>query len=91
MLFSRRDLTKIILPLILQQILALAIGTIDSVMVAHAGEAAVSGVSLVASLDAVLILVFNSLVNGGAVVVSRHWVRRTRMPRGHPPSSCSGS
>jgi len=71
MLFSKRDLTKIILPLILQQILGLAIGTVDSMMVAHAGEAAVSGVSLVASLDSVLMLVFNAMVNGGAVVVSQ--------------------
>ena len=71
MLFSRRDLAKIILPLLLQQILALAVGTVDSMMVAHAGEAAVSAVALVTSLDAVLIRVFNSLINGGAVVVAQ--------------------
>ncbi len=71
MLFSRRDLVKIILPLVLQQVLALALGTVDSMMVSRAGEAAVSGVALVASLDAVLFLVFNSMVNGGAVVVSQ--------------------
>ena len=71
MLFSKRALVKIILPLIIQQMLALAIGTVNSMMVAPAGEAAVSGVSLVNALDALLILTFNSLVTGGSVVVSQ--------------------
>ena len=70
-LFSGRDLLKLILPLILQQILSITVGTVDSMMVSHAGEAAVSGVSLVNTLDTLLILVFTSLVSGGAVVVSQ--------------------
>ena len=70
-LFSKRDLFHIILPLILQQILAITIGTADSMMVAYAGEAAVSGVSLVNTLDTLLVLVFTSLVSGGSVVVSQ--------------------
>ena len=70
-LFSKRELFHIILPLILQQILAITIGTADSMMVAYAGEAAVSGVSLVNTLDTLLVLVFTSLVSGGSVVVSQ--------------------
>lgn len=71
MLFSKRDLMKIILPLIIQQVLSVTIGTADSMMVSHAGEAAVSGVSLVNTLDVLLVLVFTSLVSGGSVVVSQ--------------------
>lgn len=71
MLFSRKDLAKIILPFILQQVLAVFISTADSVMVSHAGEAAISGVSLVGQLDILLIYAFSSLVSGGAVVVSQ--------------------
>ena len=56
MLFSRRNLIQIIWPLIVQQTLNVTIGMIDSMMVSSAGEAAVSGVSLVGSLDILLIL-----------------------------------
>ena len=45
-LFSNKELFHIILPLILQQILAVTIGMVDTLMVSSAGEAAVSGVSL---------------------------------------------
>ena len=54
MLFSRRDLIRILIPLALQGILSVAIGMIDSMMVSNKGEAAFAGVSLVGSLDTVL-------------------------------------
>ena len=69
-MFSNRDLLKIILPSIIQQVLSITISTADSIMVSGAGEAAVSGVSLVGTLDALLIIAFSSLVSGGAVIVS---------------------
>ena len=43
MLFSRKDLIHITVPLMIQQLLAVLIGMIDSVMVSSVGEAAVSG------------------------------------------------
>lgn len=69
-MFSVRDLLKLILPMILQQMLAIFVGTADSMMVSRAGEAAVSGVSLVGELDALLVIVFSSMVTGGTVSVS---------------------
>ncbi len=71
MIFSRRDLFKIILPLIGQQLLTVLVGMIDSMMVSSAGETAVSGVSLINTLDVLLITLFNSLVTGGSVVISQ--------------------
>lgn len=56
--------------MIIQQVLAITVGTVDSIMVASAGEAAVSGVSLVGTLDALLVIAFSSLVTGGTVAVS---------------------
>lgn len=70
-LFSNRDLVKIAVPLIIQQVLAVTIGAADTMMVSSAGEAAVSGVSLVNTLDTMLVLIFSSLVSGGSVVVSQ--------------------
>ena len=50
MLFSGKDLTKLLIPLMIEQLLAVAVGMADVVMVAAVGEAAVSGVSLVDSI-----------------------------------------
>ncbi|MBQ9802093.1 MAG: MATE family efflux transporter [Clostridia bacterium] len=85
MLFSKRDLAKIVIPLIIQQLLAVTIGAADSVMVAYAGEAAVSGVSLINTLDTLLVMVFTSLVAGGGVVVAQS------LGRGDPALARSSS
>ncbi|MBO5221202.1 MAG: MATE family efflux transporter [Clostridia bacterium] len=71
MMFSRKDLIKITVPLMIQQVLAVLVSMVDSMMVSSVGEAAISGVSLIGSLDMVLIILFSSMVTGGAVVVSQ--------------------
>ncbi|MGN1021743.1 MAG: MATE family efflux transporter, partial [Aristaeellaceae bacterium] len=55
MLFSREDLKRLLIPLLLEQLLAVLIGMMDTVMVSSCGEAAVSGVSLVDSINVLLI------------------------------------
>lgn len=72
MLFSKRDLLSIIIPLIIQSVLSVTIGLVDSMMVSMASEQAMAGVSLVNSLDTLLVITFESLVTGGAVVVSQY-------------------
>ena len=71
MLFSKQDLSRIIVPLLLQQTLAITVGMLDSVMVSSAGEAAVSGVSLVDTVNNLLVYVFSALAAGGAVIISQ--------------------
>lgn len=71
MLFSRQDLSKLIIPLFLQQMLAVTVGMLDSVMVSSAGEAAVSGVSLVDSVNLLLVYAFSALASGGAITISQ--------------------
>ena len=73
MLYSGKDLRKLIIPLIIEQILAIAVGMADTIMVSAAGEAAVSGVSLVDTVNILLINVFSALATGGAVV-SGHFI-----------------
>ena len=51
--------------------MAVTIGIADTVMVSSAGEAAVSGVSLINSLDIVLITFFSSAAVGGTVIISQ--------------------
>lgn len=77
-LFSRKEIFKIVLPLFLQNLLAIAIGMIDSMMVSNKGESAFAGVSLVGSLDTVLITLFSALTAGGSVVLAQAMGRRDR-------------
>ncbi len=76
MLFTRKDIVKIVIPLIIEQLLAVTIGMFDSMMVSQAGEAAISGVSLVDSVNLLLINLFSALSSGGAVVVSQYLGKR---------------
>lgn len=71
-LFTREDLKKLIIPLILEQTLAISIGLFDTLMVSSCGEAAVSGVSLVDSISTLLIQILSALATGGAVVCSQY-------------------
>ncbi len=72
MLFTRRSLTKLIVPLIFEQLLNVTIGMVDTIMVASCGEAAVSGISLVDSINILLINIFSALASGGAVVTAQY-------------------
>lgn len=65
-----------ILPLLMEQFLLMLVGLTDTMVVSYAGEAAVSGVSLVNSFNTIFINLFTALASGGAVVVSQYIGRR---------------
>lgn len=71
-LFTRRQLLSLIIPLIIEQFLSIFVGMADTVMVSSAGEAAVSGVSLVDTLNVLLVVLFTALTAGGSVVISQN-------------------
>ena len=88
-MFSKRDLKKLIIPLIIEQALALTIGMADTIMVSSCGEAAVSGISLVDSINQLLIAVFSALATGGSVVAAQYLGRRGK-PHGQPKCPSAG-
>ena len=71
-MFSRADLRKLLVPLMVEQALAMTIGMADTVMVASCSEAAVSGVSLIDSVNAVFLWLFPALATGGGVVLAQY-------------------
>lgn len=71
-MFTAKDLRKLILPLIVEQFLAVTIGMADTIMVASTGEAAMSSVSLVDAINILLINIFSALATGGAIVASQY-------------------
>ena len=71
-MFTRKDLAKLLLPLIVEQLLAVLVGMADVVMVAAVGETAVSGVSLVDSISILIIQRLAALATGGSVVCAQY-------------------
>lgn len=71
-LFDNKALRALIIPLFIEQLLAVMVGMADSIMIASVGEAAVSGVSLVDNIMVLFINVFAALATGGAVVAGQY-------------------
>ena len=86
LLFTREDLKKLIVPLIIEQALALSIGLFDTLMVSSCGEAAVSGVSLVDSISTLLIQILSALATWRWCAASIS-ARRCRSGQSYLPDS----
>ncbi len=71
LLFTNKQLILIIIPLLLESLLGIAVGMVDTIMVSSVGESAVSGVSLVDSINVLFVGVFTSLATGGYVIISQ--------------------
>ena len=67
-IFSNRDLYKLLIPVMAEQFLNSLMGTADSIMVSNVGPAAISAVSLVDSVNMLIIQAFSALATGGVIV-----------------------
>ena len=70
-MFSNSNIRKLIVPLIIEQILTVFVGMVDSMMISTCGEAAVSGVSLVDTVNVLIVNIFTALATGGAVIIGQ--------------------
>lgn len=72
LIFSNHDLKVLLVPLMIQQLLAALMGTVDTVMVSNVGSAAISAVSLVDSINNLMLQVFAALAAGGTIVCAQY-------------------
>jgi putative MATE family efflux protein len=74
--WNNRRLFSLLWPLVVEQLLVVTMGMVDMVMVSSVGEHAVSGVSLVDTVNILIITAFTAMATGGAVVTSQYIGRR---------------
>lgn len=81
--FTNEQLKRLIIPLVIEQLLAVTVGMADTIMVTSVGEAAVSGISLVDNISFLMIQLLSALATGGAVVVSQYMGRKDHQNARH--------
>lgn len=71
-IFSNVDIRKLLIPIMLENLLASLMGTVDTMMVSNVGASAVSAVSLVDSINILVIQALSALAAGGAILCSQY-------------------
>lgn len=71
-IFTNKMLRNLLVPVIFEQVLNSLMGTVDTMMVSNVGSAAISAVSLVDSINVLVIQAFSALATGGAIICSQY-------------------
>lgn len=71
-MFSNKALVSLSVPIVIDAVLAIFTGMADTAMVSSAGEAAVSGISLVDQLFLLFVTVFSAIASGGVVITAQY-------------------
>ena len=71
-IYTNTKLRKLLVPIIIEQLLASLMGTVDTMMVSNVGSAAISAVSLVDSINILVIQALSALAAGGAILCSQY-------------------
>ena len=69
---------SLLIPVVLEQLLNSIMGTADTMMVSNVGSAALSAVSLVDSINVLVIQAFSALAAGGAIVCAQYIGQRNK-------------
>lgn len=70
LMFSTKSLWLLLLPIMLEQFLNSLMGMADTMMVSNVGSVAMSAVSLVDSINLLVIQIFSALATGAAIICS---------------------
>lgn len=71
-MFTKKQIWALLIPLMIEQVLTSLMGTADTMMVSNAGSAAISAVSLVDSINILIIYIFSAMATGGAILCSQY-------------------
>lgn len=74
--WNNKRLFTLFWPLIIEQFLMVMMGIVDMVMVSYVGEHAVGGISLVETINFLMITAFNAIATGGSVIISQYLGRK---------------
>ena len=77
-MFTNRMILNLLIPVVLEQLLNSIMGTADTMMVSNVGSAAISAVSLVDSINVLVIQAFSALAAGGAIVCAQYIGQRNK-------------
>lgn len=77
-MFSNRMICSLLIPVVLEQLLNSIMGTADTMMVSNVGSAAISAVSLVDSINVLVIQAFSALAAGGAIICAQYIGQRSK-------------
>ena len=69
---------SLLIPVVLEQLLNSIMGTADTMMVSNVGSAAISAVSLVDSINVLVIQAFSALAAGGAIICAQYIGQRNK-------------
>ncbi len=75
-MFTRRQIVALLIPLMLEQVLSGLMGIADTMMVTSVGEAAISAVSSVDSINTLVFNLLSALAAGGVIVCSQYLGRK---------------
>ena len=78
-MFTKKQIWNLLIPLMAEQLLTSLMGTADTMMVSRAGSAAISAVSLVDSINVLIIYVFSAMATGGAIICAQYLGRKDRL------------
>ena len=77
-MFTNRMIRSLLIPVVLEQLLNSIMGTADTMRVSNVGSAAISAVSLVDSINILVIQAFSALAAGGAIVCAQYIGQRNQ-------------
>lgn len=72
LLFTTKDIWKLLIPIMIEQMLNSLMGMADTMMVSNVGSVAMSAVSLVDSINILVVQVFAALAAGAAILCSHY-------------------
>lgn len=72
LLFHNKALFALLIPIVVEQLLNSFMGMVDTMMVSNLGSQAISGVSLVDSVNNLIVQLFSAMATGAAIICSHY-------------------